>query len=171
MTTSTPNRTRKVRWEQPPPEMQKAMDASPLAYFRGIRDGQYPRPPLAEILNLGLGPIEEGFVVFTMEPAEYHYNPLGTVHGGVIATLLDSAMGSAVMTKLPPGAGFTTLEIKVNYLKSVTESTGPVFAEGRVIHSGRSSAVAEGRLVDASGKLYALATTTCAVLQKLAPAA
>ena len=163
-------RTRTVTWEPSHPKSREAMNEAALSYYRGIRDGLYPRPPFGEMLDLDLDEVEPGFVVFTMVPAEYHYNPLGTVHGGMIATLLDSAMGCAVHTTLPPGVGFTTLEIKVNYVKAVTEATGKVFAEGRVVHSGRSSAVAEGKLLDERGALLALASTTCAVLRPLGSA-
>jgi uncharacterized protein (TIGR00369 family) len=104
-------------------------------------------------------------VVFTAQPAEYHYNPLGTVHGGVAATLLDSAMGCAVQSVLPHGAGYTTLEIKVNYLRAMTSRTGRVYAEGKVIYVGGRIATAEARLTDGEGKLYAHGTTTCILLR------
>ena len=109
--------------------------------------------------------VSEGRVVFTAEPAEYHYNPLGTVHGGIAATLLDSAMGCAVQSMLPHGGGYTTLELKVNYLRPMTSKTGTVYAEGKIIHVGGRTATAEARLMDASGKLYAHGTTTCILLR------
>jgi uncharacterized protein (TIGR00369 family) len=96
-------------------------------------------------------------------PPEFHYNPLASVHGGIVATLLDSVMGCAVHSKLPRGRGYTTVEIKVNYVRPVTAATGRVRAEGTTIHVGRQIATAEGRLVDAAGRLYAHATTTCLV--------
>jgi uncharacterized protein (TIGR00369 family) len=109
--------------------------------------------------------VSEGRVVFAIEPAEYHYNPLGTVHGGIAATLLDSAMGCAVQSMLPHGAGYTTLELKTNYLRAMTSRTGVVYCEGKIIHMGGRVATAEGRLTDASGKLYAHGTTTCILLR------
>jgi uncharacterized protein (TIGR00369 family) len=109
--------------------------------------------------------VSEGRVVFSAEPAEYHYNPLGTVHGGIAATLLDSAMGCAVQSLLPAGTGYTTLEIKVNYLRPITSATGPVTCEGKIIHLGGRVATAEARLSDATGKLYAHGTTTCILLR------
>lgn len=99
--------------------------------------------------------------MFACEPAEYHYNPIGTVHGGLASTLLDSAMGCAVHSTLPAGAGYTTLELKVNMLRPIAVSTGRLLCEGRTVHVGGRVATAEGRLTDEAGKLYAHATTTC----------
>ncbi len=98
-----------------------------------------------------------------LTPAEYHYNPIGTMHGGILATLLDSVMGCAVHTTLPRGRAYTTLEIKVNYVRAVTDASGELAAEGRVVHTGRRSAVAEGKVTDAKGRLCATASTTCLV--------
>ena len=98
-----------------------------------------------------------------LRPDESQYNPIGSVHGGIIATVLDSVMGCAVHTKLPVGRGYTTLEIKVNYLRAVRDASGVMRAIGTVIHLGRQTAMAEARLVDEHGKLYAQSTTTCMV--------
>ena len=117
-----------------------------------------------QTMNFALVEVAEGRAVFAMTPTEYHYNPIGVVHGGVAATLLDSAMGCAVNAALPVGMGFTTLEIKVNYLRPLTMATGPVRAEGTVVHLGRRVAVAEASLSDASGKVYATASATCLIL-------
>src|SRR5690606_33755904 len=102
--------------------------------------------------------------VFVCEPGEFHYNPIGSIHGGLAATLLDSAMGCAVHSTLPAGVGYTTLEIKVNYMRPLRIERGEVRCEGRVIHRGGRTAVADGRVVDADGKAYAHATTTCLIL-------
>ena len=110
-----------------------------------------------------MGTIEHGRVTMALEPGEHHYNPLGTVHGGMIAILLDSVMGCAVHSTLPAGRGYTTLEFKMNFLRPVNDRTGLMTAAGNVVHAGRQSAVAEGRLTDAQGKLYATASTTCLV--------
>jgi uncharacterized protein (TIGR00369 family) len=113
-----------------------------------------------EILDAG-----EGRAVFAVVPDEYHYNPIGTVHGGLAATLLDSAMGCAVETTLDPGVGYTTLELKVNYVRAMTRDTGRVVCEATVVHRGGTIATAEGRLVEeATGRLLAHGTTTCLVL-------
>jgi uncharacterized protein (TIGR00369 family) len=139
------------------------MEMSGLEYMRAIVAGEIPRPPIAWSLDFLLAEVEEGRAVFTLTPAEFHYNPIGVVHGGVAATLLDSAMGCAVHTLLPAGTGYTTLELKVNFLRPMTRDTGTVRAEASVLHAGSRTALAEGRLVDAAGKLLAYATCTCLV--------
>ena len=111
-----------------------------------------------------LAQIEEGEAVFELMPAEQHYNPIGVVHGGIAFTMLDSAMGCSVQSLLPAGKGYTTLEIKANLVRAVTLQTGPIRAIGKIVHMGRQTATAEGRLEDAAGKLYAHATTTCIIL-------
>lgn len=116
-------------------------------------------------MNFRISELSEGRAVFTVEPAEYHYNPLGVVHGGVTATLLDSAMGCAVHSTLPAGAGYTTLEIKVNYIRPMFAETGLVRCESKVIHVGGRTAIAEGKIVDEKGKLYAHGTTTCIIFR------
>jgi uncharacterized protein (TIGR00369 family) len=136
-----------------------------LDFLRAIQRGELPPPPIAELMDMRLAEIEEGRVVFVSEPREFHYNPIGVVHGGFAATLLDSAMGCAVQTVLPAGVAYTTLEIKVNLVRALTDATGPVTAESRVIHAGQSTALADGRLTDAGGKLYAFATTTCLIVR------
>ncbi len=158
-------RTRTVTWEDPRALAGAARGLSGLEFLRKVASGELPRPPISALMNFGVAEIEEGRAVFTAEPAEYHYNPIGVVHGGLAATLLDSAMGCAVHTTLPAGAGYTTLEIKVNFVRPLTAETGAVRCEARVIHVGGRTATAEGRVVDAGGKLYAHATTTCIVFR------
>ena len=123
-------------------------------------------PGIGKTLGFKLHTLEEGFVVFEGEPNESVYNPLGTVHGGYAATLLDSAVGCAVHSRLKAGQGFTTLELKVAYHKAMTKETGSVRAEGRVVTLGRRAAFAEGRLIDAEGRLYASATSTLLVFDR-----
>lgn len=137
---------------------------SGLEFMTAIMDGRLPRPPIAQTLGFALTKVEKGLAVFTGEPRWDYLNPIGTIHGGYIATLLDSCMGCAVHTTIEPGFAYTTLEIKVNYVRAVLAGTGKVMAEGRVIHAGRRAATAEGRLVDSAGKLYAHATTTCIIM-------
>ena len=158
-------RTRTITWEDPMLGAKKARSMSGLEYLRAMKNGEIPSPPIAVLMDMDVAEIEEGRVVFTVEPAEYHYNPIGTVHGGLAATLLDSALGCAIQTMLPAGVGYTTLEIKVNYIRSMTRDTGTVSCEGKVIYAGGRIATAEGRITDASGKLYAHATTTCIILR------
>ena len=158
-------RTRTITWEDPTVGAKKGRTMSGLEYLRAMQDGEIPSPPIVVLMNMDIAVIEEGRVVFTAEPAEYHYNPIGTVHGGFAATLLDSALGCAVQTMLAAGVGYTTLEIKVNYLRPMTSSTGIVYSEGKIIYSGGRIATAEGRITDAVGKLYEHRTTTCNILR------
>jgi len=159
------SRTRTFSWEDPRPPAEAARGLSGMEYLRKIVSGEVPRPPISALMNFGLAELEEGRAVFTAEPAEYHYNPIGVVHGGLAATLLDSAMGCAVHSTLPAGAGYTTLEIKVNYVRPLTAETGEVRCEARVIHVGGRTATAEGKVLDRAGKLYAHATTTCIIFR------
>lgn len=144
-----------------PLEQARTMDG--LALFGEMAAGRLPAPPICETLGIRLSEVELGRVVFTYTPSFAHYNPLGSVHGGIAATLLDSAMGCCIHTTLKAGTGYTTVEIKVNYVRAMTDKTGPVRAEGKVINVGARIATSEGRLVDASGKLLAHGTTTCLV--------
>ncbi len=158
-------RTRTITWEDPLSVLERGKTMSGLEYLQALQAGELPPPPISVLIGMVITEVSEGHVVFTAEPAEYHYNPLGTVHGGIAATLLDSAMGCAVQSMLPHGGGYTTLELKVNYLRPMTSKTGTVYAEGKIIHVGGQTATAEARLMDASGKLYAHGTTTCILLR------
>ena len=125
--------------------------------------GELPYPHIAATLDFGLVEVAPGRAVFQGAPQLKHYNPLGTVHGGWYATLLDSALGCAVHTTVPAGYGYTTAELGVNIVRAASARTGPLRAIGQVIHSGRQLATAEARIVGPDGKLYAHATTTCLV--------
>jgi uncharacterized protein (TIGR00369 family) len=138
---------------------------SGLEFLQSIISGELPPPPIADTLGFRLAEAIPGRVVFVAQPAEYHYNPIGVVHGGLAATLLDSCMSCAVLSNLPAGVGYTTLEIKVNYTRPITTETGELRAEGAVVHAGNMTATAQGRLVDQAGKLYAHGTTTCIILR------
>jgi uncharacterized protein (TIGR00369 family) len=136
-----------------------------LELLRAIAAGDAPGAPIAELM--GFEPVEadEGRVAFASTPRPDHYNPIGSVHGGFAATLLDSAMGCAVHTTLPEGVGYATLELKVNFVRPITTETGRVLCEGTVVHSGRRVATAEGRLIaEGDGKLLAHGTTTCLLM-------
>jgi uncharacterized protein (TIGR00369 family) len=134
-----------------------------LTLMNGIMEGRFPAPPIAKALGFWMTKVELGNVTFDYEPVFDHYNPLGSVHGGVAATLLDSVMGCCIHTTLKAGIGYTTVEIKINYVRAMTDKTGPVQAEGKVINVGSRIATSEGRLTDASGKLLAHGTTTCLI--------
>jgi uncharacterized protein (TIGR00369 family) len=159
-------RTRSFSWEDPLANAAGAMRLSGLEYNRAIADGRIPPPPFASTLAISIVEVDPGRVVFAMEPAEWMYNPLGSVHGGIAATILDSCMGCAVHTTLEAGVGYTTADLQVRYVRAMSDATGLVLAEGRVIHSGRRTATAEGRLfVEADEKLIAHATTGCVILR------
>jgi len=138
---------------------------SGLDYLKAMQEGKIPSPPIGILMDMRIVEVTEGRVIFAAQPAEYHYNPLGTVHGGLAATLLDSALGCAIHSTLQAGTGYTTLELKVNYLRPMTRESGMMYCEGKVIHVGGRIATAEGRLTDADGKLYAHGTTTCIILR------
>ena len=138
---------------------------SGVEFMRGIAAGRLAGAPISELANMHLAEVGDGHVVFEAEPRFGHYNPLGAVHGGWFGILLDSAMACAVMTRLPRGQGYTTLEYKINILRPVFETTGRLRATGRSVHAGRRTATAEGRLEDAEGRLYATGTTTCLVME------
>ena len=165
MKPSDPARTRTFSWHDPLETAQAARGLAGIDFLRKIAGGELPQPPIASTLDYALLEVEQGRAVFGFKPAEIHYNPIGMVHGGIPCTLLDSAMGCAVHSTLPVGVGYTTLELKVNIVRAIGKDTGFLRAEGKLIHAGRSTAVAEGRLVDEAGKLYAHATTTCMILR------
>lgn len=142
----------------------EALTMSPLVFFDAIGQGEVPRPPMGDLMDFV--PVEwaPGYFVFQGTPGERHYNPLGSVHGGYAATLLDSCMGCAVHTRLEAGQGYTTTDLRITYIRALRAGVGPVRAEGRVVHVGRSTAVAEGRLYDVNDRLYAIGSTSCLIL-------
>jgi uncharacterized protein (TIGR00369 family) len=152
-----------ARYGLVPAEVAATM--SGLELLQGMIAGRFPGPPIMQLFGFRIAEVESGRAVFESVPEFKHYNPLGTVHGGYAATLLDSCMGCAVHSTLPKGVGYTTLEFKVSLIRALTVDTGPVRAEGKTISSGRRVATAEGRLTDARGRLLAHATTTCLVFE------
>jgi uncharacterized protein (TIGR00369 family) len=140
------------------PDVLKSYDG-----LKGIIDGTVPNPPFSELLGLHLVEVEEGRAVFEGVPEFRHYNPIGTVHGGFAATLLDFALGSAIFSRIAEGDTWTTLELKLNLVRPLSKDTGPVRGEGRIVHRGRTVATSEGDLKDRAGKLYAHPTTTCMI--------
>ena len=166
-------RFRTVTWEDPAPARIRGGVRSGLELWQAIASGELPPPPVARLLGFDdIESVELGRVVFRMPPAEEHLNPLGTVHGGVLTTLLDSAMGCAVHTTLTAGAEYTTLELKVNFLRPALAGGAALRAEGSVVHCGSTIALAEAQITDAeSGKLIAHATSTCLLKQRAVSAA
>jgi len=141
-----------------------ARSVSGLDYMRGVLRGDYPGAPIASTLGFTLAEVDVGRAVFEGTPERFVYNPIGVVHGGYAATLLDSAMGCAVHTTLPAGKAYTTVDLSISLVRAITSKTGTVRSEASVIHSGGSIVTAEGRVVGLDGTLYAHATTTCLVL-------
>ncbi|HKO62483.1 MAG TPA: PaaI family thioesterase [Pyrinomonadaceae bacterium] len=166
MSNQQSERTVTVSWEDPRKLGEAARGLTGMEFLQKIVTGELPPPPIAALMNFELVELSEGHAIFAVEAKEYHYNPIGVVHGGLAATLLDSAMGCAVHSTLPAGAGYTTLEIKVNFVRPITGDTGRVVAEAKLIHLGGRTATAEGRVIDEEGKLYAHATTTCLVFRE-----
>jgi uncharacterized protein (TIGR00369 family) len=136
---------------------------SGIEFLRRITTGEVPQPPITKTLGFALVEVAPGFALFTMAPEFRHYNPIGSVHGGVAATLLDSCMSCSIQTHLEKGLGYVTLELKVNMVRAITEETGPIRAEGRSLYVGRRSGTAEGKIIDAKGTLLAHGTTTCMI--------
>jgi uncharacterized protein (TIGR00369 family) len=153
-------------WEDPTPRSQRMATLSGLEVLRLVLSGELPDPPMAHLMDIRLVQVENGKTVFESTPGEFHYNALGTVHGGFGATLLDSAMGCAVHSTLDAGDAYTTLELKINFLRPLTHATGLVRGIGTIVHAGRTTALAEGRIEDAAGKIYAFATSTCLIRRK-----
>ncbi|MEW1905998.1 MULTISPECIES: PaaI family thioesterase [unclassified Streptomyces] len=154
-------RTRTVEWEDPAASARAAGTMAGLDFLREIAAGRLPGPPVAALLGFTLEEVGDGRVVFSFEPAEEHYNPIGSVHGGVYATLLDSAAGCAVHSTLPRGTAYTSLDLSTRFLRPITIATGKVRAVGTVLTRGRRTSLAEAGLYDAEDRLLGHATSTC----------
>jgi uncharacterized protein (TIGR00369 family) len=158
-------RERTFSWADPAAIAAAGAALSGAEFFAAVAAGTIPPPPVMRALDFDGVSFEAGRAAFRLTPREFHYNPLGTVHGGVFATLLDSACGCAVHTMLPAGIFYTSLDLSVKFLRPVTVDTGPITAEGTVVHLGRRTALAEGRITDAAGKVYVTATSSCLLLR------
>lgn len=158
-------RERAITWQDPIVSADAAARMSGLEFLKAMREGEVPLPPICELVGFEPVEVEEGRVVFECVPGEQHYNPIGAIHGGLACTLLDSAMGCALHSVLPVGTGYTTLELKTNFVRSIAADTGALRCEGYPIHVGGRVATAEARLTDKSGILYAHATSTLMVFR------
>ena len=166
------SRSRTVTWHDPLITAAGARARSGLETMEAIRDGVLPPAPIAMLMQFDIRALEEGRVEFGCTLDESVYNPIGVVHGGLAATLIDSATGCAVQSTLEPGVAYTSLEVKVNFARPITRDTGRVLCEGTIVHRGRTIATAEARLVaEASGKLHAHGTATCLLMAANARAA
>jgi uncharacterized protein (TIGR00369 family) len=155
-----PQRSKIVTWHSPGPSTAKGLTLSGIDYLRAMVHGDLPQSPIAGLMEFDIAEVEPGRVVFTCVPDESAYNPIGAIHGGLICTLLDSVTGCAVHSTLPQGKGYTSVEIKVNYLKAVRLSSGLLTATGTLVKGGSRVGFAEGAVTDASGAVVATATST-----------
>jgi uncharacterized protein (TIGR00369 family) len=159
-------RTRTITWNDPLATAAGAEGRTGLEFLRAIIDGVVPPPPIGETLSFALIGAEEGLARFRGTPDELHMNPMNQVHGGYAATLLDSAMGSAVMSTLDKDTAYTTVELSIRLTRGIMPKSGAIVAEGRIVHRGSRIATAEGRLTDAEGRLLAHGTTTCLLMPR-----
>lgn len=158
-------RQRTYTWEDPAPIAEANRDLSGLEFVRGLLDGTVPHHPTSRTLGFAVTDAREGFVEVTAEPEEFHYNAVGSVHGGVIATMIDTAMGFAVSSTLPAGIGYTTLDITVRYIRGIKAGQGAIRVHGIAEHTGRTTATARAEVRDDKGRLLATASTTCLILR------
>lgn len=157
-------REKTVTWRDPLPTAELGRTLSGLDYLTGIAEGRIPPPPISSHFGMRWVRVAPGEVVLAATPDESLYNPIGTVHGGVAATMLDSAVASAVHSTLPAGVGYTSVELKINFLRAIHGSVGEIFANGRLVKGGSRIAFAEGDLRDAGGRLLATASSTCLLI-------
>jgi len=159
-------RTKIISWEDPEINKRDAVASiSGIDYLKAIKDGKISPPPVANLVGYKILEVDDGYAAFGLAPAEYHYNPFATVHGGVLSTLLDTAMTASVLSTLPKGFSCTTIEIKVNFVKSVSAETGMLRCEARPVHIGKRLATVEGRLKDSHGVLHAHGVSTCSIFR------
>jgi uncharacterized protein (TIGR00369 family) len=158
------DRTRSYSWDDPARTAAGAADRSGLDFVRAMIDGELPPPPIAATMDFTLVEADKGHVVVTSRVQEWQYNPIGTVHGGVYATLLDSAAGLALQTTLPPGTKWTTLDLTVKFLRGMSPESGMVRTIGSIAHQGRRTALAEARMYDEQDRLLATATSSLLIL-------
>jgi uncharacterized protein (TIGR00369 family) len=158
-------RARSYSWADPASAAAAALELSGADFFGKLTSGELPVPPIAETLGFTAAAVKDGVARFELDPGEFHYNPMGSVHGGVLATLCDSACGCAVHSLLPAGAYYTSLDLNVKFLRRVTASTGHLVCEGTVVHLGSRSALAQATLTGLDGRLYAHATSSCMIFR------
>lgn len=163
-TPAAASRTRQTSWVDPRPTAMAGMGLAGLDYMRALLEGRFPAPPIAVTLGFELTEVSEGHAVFSCTPGEHHYNPIGSVHGGLVSTLIDSCTGCAVHTTLPKGMAYSTVNLSVDMLRPVAATTGPMRAVGKVVHRGSRIAIATGEVIaDKDGKVYARGQSTCLI--------
>ena len=157
-------RTLTVSWDAPQLQEWSEGLVTGLDYLKGLKNGSINPPPVGILVGYNICEVRFGYAAYELIPGEYHYNPFGTVHGGIISTLLDSTMTSAIITTLDKGKRCSTSDVKVNFIKPVTVETGPLRCEAEPINVGNSLAIAEGRVMDKGGQLYAHGVSTCLII-------
>jgi len=162
---ATGDRRRTYSWADPAPAAAAALKLDGDAFFAELTEGRLPMPPVMQTLGFTATHVRDGVARFELDPAEFQYNPIGSVHGGVIATVCDSACGCAVHSLLPAGAYYSSLDLSVKFLRRVTAETGHLVCEGTVVHLGARSALAEAKLTGTDGKIYARATSSCMIFR------
>lgn len=165
MTQTQEERTRTFGWTDPAVHASLIGRRSGLDVLQAMARGELPAPPIMHLVDVASLEVEEGSVTVRLDPQEFHYNPLGTMHGGVISTLLDTAAACSVHSTLPVGVGYTSLDLTVKFLRPVTTATGRVACTGRVLQRGRRTALAEASLTDGQGRLLAHATSSCLIFE------
>jgi uncharacterized protein (TIGR00369 family) len=166
-----PARRRTITWDDPREAIRRIREVSGQQFLEEMRRGRLPEPPFGRLLGIEMFHAGEGRVVMTLQPQEVHYNPMGCVHGGILATLLDSVMSAAVHTALPAGTTYLTREITVRFHRPVFEKTGEILADGRVVSVERRTATAEGRIIAADDHVYATGRVTCFIFDPAQQAA
>ncbi|MEO7999078.1 MAG: PaaI family thioesterase [Gemmatimonadaceae bacterium] len=164
-TSTAPVREKTIRWADPIETAKALRGRNGMEALRAMQSGEVPPPPIMNLFGFTPGEFEPGKVSFKLVPDESHFNLLGMVHGGTIATLLDTVMGCAVHSLIPAGRAYTTLNLGVNYIRAVTIASGQLTAEATIVHAGRTTAIAQARLVDVAGKLYATGDSTCLIFE------
>jgi uncharacterized protein (TIGR00369 family) len=163
MTQTRTERSRTYSWTDPAANASLMGTRTGLELLQAMAAGELPAPPVMHLIDMAGMEVEEGSVTVHLDPQEFHYNPLGTVHGGVLSTLLDTAAACSVHTTLPAGVGYTSLDLNVKFLRPVTVTSGRITCRGSVLQRGRRTALAEARMTDAAGRLVAHATSSCLI--------
>ncbi len=159
------NRKRTVIWQDPKINTRDIANTSGLDYLKSIKNGKIAPPPVAMLIGYKISKVENGYVAYEFNPKEYHYNPFSSVHGGIISTLLDTAMTASVLSALKKGINCSTIEIKVNFVRPVTSDCGTLKCEAQPLHVGKSIATVQGKLKDQDGKLFAHGVSTCSIFK------
>ncbi|OJF13544.1 PaaI family thioesterase [Couchioplanes caeruleus] len=163
--TQTAERSRTFAWSDPAEHASLLGRRSGLELLQAMSTGELPPPPVMHMIDIVGMDVTEGSVTLHLDPQEFHYNPLGTVHGGVLSTLLDTAAACSVHSTLPAGVGYTSLDLTVKFLRPVTIASGRLTTTGAVLQRGRRTALAEARMTDAAGRLVAHATSSCMLFE------